>query len=42
MRTICLVSCASKKQDGYHLANDLYVSDLFSKSIRYAEHITNG
>lgn len=36
-KTICLVSCASKKQDGSHPAKDLYVSDLFSKSVQYAE-----
>ena len=36
-KAICLVSCASKKLDGTHPAKDLYVSDLFSKSVRYAE-----
>ena len=37
MRTVCIVSCAAKKRDGSHAAKDLYVSDLFSKSARYAE-----
>jgi cytoplasmic iron level regulating protein YaaA (DUF328/UPF0246 family) len=37
MKTICLVSCAKTKRDGYHPAKDLYVSDLYAKSVRYAE-----
>jgi hypothetical protein len=37
MKTICLVSCASKKQDGMHPAKELYVSNLFLKSFHYAE-----
>ena len=36
MKTICLVSCASKKRNGRHPARDLYISDLFSKSASYA------
>lgn len=37
MKTIGLVSCAAKKQDGRHPAREIYVSALFSKSVRYIE-----
>jgi len=37
MKTLCLVSCAAKKLTGRHRAQDIYVSDLFRKSRRFAE-----
>jgi hypothetical protein len=37
MKTIALISCVSKKQEGQYLAKNLYISDLFKKSYRYCE-----
>ena len=34
---IGIISCVSKKQEGTHAARDLYTSDLFKKSLEYAE-----
>jgi len=39
MRTIVLVACASKKVDHRARARDLYKSDLFEKSLAYAESL---
>lgn len=39
MKTIVLVSCASKKLNHRSKAEDLYVSDLFRKSLAYARQM---
>ena len=37
MRTVCLVSCVSKKLNGWSAAGNLYQSDWFKKAKQYAE-----
>ena len=39
MQTIILIACASKKVDHRARARDLYKSDLFEKSLAYAESL---
>lgn len=39
MKTIVLIACVKSKRDHKSLAKDLYVSDLFSKCLQYAESI---
>jgi hypothetical protein len=38
MKTIILISCAKKKKHCKAKAKDLYTSQLFKKSLRYAEY----
>jgi hypothetical protein len=40
MKRIVLISCAKKKQDKKSKAKDLYVSDLFKKSLAYAQKLS--
>lgn len=40
MRTIVLISCASKKRPHKAKAQDLYVSSLFKLSLRYARSLS--
>lgn len=37
MKTFCLVACSAKKLSGVYPAKKLYISDLFKKSVAYAE-----
>lgn len=39
MKTVVLVSCASKKQNHPAKAENLYISDLFRKSLLYARQL---
>ena len=39
MKRIVLISCSNKKQDRKSKAKDLYVSDLFKKSLAYAQKL---
>jgi len=37
MKTVCLISCGSKKREGKHPAKDLYIGNYFAASRKYAE-----
>ena len=39
MAKIVLISCVSKKRDYSCKARDLYISELFKKSLDYAEKV---